>query len=94
MTDDDNVLTLDSININPAFDFLSHYSAAIPADDDDDPANIISPYSNIDMCCKYFDETEFANEFKLKNEFLSFNELQCFKLNGNHTENDRYWQKK
>ncbi len=19
--------------------------------------------------------------------------LQCFKLNGNHTENDRYWQK-
>ncbi len=20
-------------------------------------------------------------------------ELQCFKLNGNHTENDRYWQK-
>jgi hypothetical protein len=75
MTDDDNVLTLDSININPAFDFLSHYASAIPADDDDDPANIISPYSNIDMCCKYFDETEFANEFKLKNEqlFLSLN---------------------
>jgi hypothetical protein len=44
MTDDDNVLTLDSININPAFDFLSQYSSATPADDDDDPANIISPY--------------------------------------------------
>ena len=73
MTDDDNVLTLDSININPAFDFLSHYSSAIPADDDDNPANIISPYSNIDMCCKYFDETEFANEFKLKNEQLFLN---------------------
>ena len=90
MAGDDDILTLDSITNNPDFDFLSHYSSAIPFDDND-PDNNISPYSNIDMCCKYYDETEFVNEFKLKNEqlFISlnvqslpakFNELEDFIL--------------
>ena len=65
MAGDDDILTLDSITNNPDYDFLSHYSSAIPFDDND-PDNNISPYSNIDMCCKYYDETEFVNEFKLK----------------------------
>ncbi len=30
----------------------------------------------------------------LWNRWLHIRGLQCFKLNGNHTENDRYWQKK
>jgi len=68
-------MTLDSIISNPVFDFLTQYSSAIPVEEHDDHANVISPYSNIDMCCKYFDETDFVNEFKLKNEqlFLSLN---------------------
>jgi len=88
MASDDDVMTLDSIINNPDFDFLTHYLSTVPTDDND-LSNIISPYSNIDMCCKYFDETEFVNEFKLKNEqlFLSlnvqslpakFNELEDF----------------
>jgi hypothetical protein len=75
MAGDDDAMTLDSIISNPVFDFLTQYSSAIPVEEHDDHANVISPYSNIDMCCKYFDETDFVNEFKLKNEqlFLSLN---------------------
>jgi hypothetical protein len=62
MAGDDDVLTLDSISNNPNFDFLTHYSSSVLIEDEQ--INNISPYTNIDMCCKYYDEIEFVNEFK------------------------------
>ena len=76
MANINNVLSLDSIDTNPVYDFLNHLM--ISNDDNDDNNNVlnnISPYDNVDSNCSYIDELEYIREFgcKTNQTFMSLN---------------------
>jgi len=71
MDDHVNALTLDNLGNNPDFDFLRH----LLIDNSDENEEDISPYSNMEISCKYYDENQLINVLNAKKEqtFMSLN---------------------
>ena len=77
---DQNDFSLDNLNNSPCFNFFNSLSNSELYNDEnyDD-----SPYSNLDVSCKYYDEIQFTSKFQnVKNfSFLSLNIQEIFILN-------------
>jgi hypothetical protein len=51
------------------------------------------PYVLSSACKQLLDVNRYSSTHYTYSLAIYIRGLQCFKLNGNHTENDRYWQK-
>ncbi len=71
----DDVISLDRITSNPAYDFVSHFITKTDDHDNDnvDVLNNVSPY--VESNCKHINELGYISEFKGKNNqtFMSHN---------------------
>ena len=77
--DNNECIGLDLISDLPNFDFLSSF---------ENESNEDSPYSNLEIDCKYLSETQFIQIYngKQPNKSLSFLSLNCQGLNSKFSE--------
>lgn len=82
----DNTYSLENLANNPLFNFtnnLSNNEYLISANNDDLIDD--SPYSNLDISCKYLDESSFCNTYKNNTNF-SFLSLNLQSIHAKFTE--------